>query len=86
MEGYCKLYAINFWKERTITTMKKFMKENGTWEGNTEKVRNYLIDSTVGVQLYRNGDKYDGDWHSGFRHGNGTIQAFISIFSYISSR
>jgi hypothetical protein len=28
------------------------------------------------VLTYKNGDKYEGDWQDGFRHGNGALWIF----------
>jgi hypothetical protein len=28
------------------------------------------------VVTYKNGDKYEGDWREGVRHGNGTLWVF----------
>jgi hypothetical protein len=35
-----------------------------------------FLQTGKGVVTYKNGDKYEGDWREGVRHGNGTLWVF----------
>lgn len=35
-----------------------------------------VVETGKGVVTYKNGDKYEGDWQDGYRHGNGTLWVF----------
>lgn len=66
-------------KEDWLWRMVNIMMVNGRVMKWTEKV--YIINN-IGVFVYNNGAKYDGDWENGKRSGKGNDFLMLGIYHY----